>query len=226
MRKALVVRGGWDGHEPVQTSDVFIPFLKQNGFEVVVSDTRDAYLDDQVMRGLHLIIHNWTAWMPPENGEWSKRVQKAVESGVGLAGWHGGLCDSCRGDTGWYLLTGGQFIGHPNHGAPYTVNITDHASPLTRGVGDFVMNGTEQYYMAIDPGSHVLATTTFGTELHEVGCQVGAVMPVAWTRTWGKGRVFYMSIGHTAKDLQVPQVRTITERGLLYAAAAEMAGAA
>jgi type 1 glutamine amidotransferase len=221
MRKALVVRGGWDGHEPVQTSDIFIDFLKGKDFEVVVSDTRDAYLDDSVMKDLHLIIHNWTAWMPPENGEWSKRVQKAVESGVGLAGWHGGLCDSCRGDTGWYLLTGGQFIGHPNHNAPYTVTFTDPSSPITSGLTDFVITGTEQYYMTIDPGSHMLATTTFGQHLHEVGCQPGAVMPVAWTRNWGKGRVFYQSIGHSAKDFAVPQVRTLTERGLLFAARAE-----
>ena len=220
MAKALVVRGGWDGHEPVQTSDLFIGALRAKGFEVVVSDSRDAYLDEAVMSGLDLIIHNWTSWMPPENGAWSKAVQKAVESGTGLGGWHGGLCDSCRGDTPWYLLTGGQFIGHPNHNEPYTVTFTDRTHAITQGLADFTISGTEQYYMAVDPGNQVLANTTFGQNLHEIGCQPGAVMPVVWIRHWGKGRVFYNSIGHTAKDFAVPQVREVTLRGLLWAARA------
>lgn len=217
-RTALVVQGGWDGHQPRETSALFVPFLHANGFDVVESGTRDTYLDEALMARVDLILHNWTAWMPAENGEWSKRVQKAVQSGVGLAGWHGGLCDSFRGDTGWYLLTGGQFIGHPNRNEPFGVTITDRSHPLTLGLGDFTMTGTEQYYMVVDPGSHVLATTTFGQHLHEVGCQPGAIMPVAWTRTWGEGRVFYQSIGHTTTDFEIPQVRELTQRGLLWAA--------
>jgi len=217
MAKALVVRGGWDGHEPVQTSEIFITALREKGFEVVVSDTRDTYLDEGLMAGVDLILHNWTSWMPPENGAWSMAVQKAVAAGTGLGGWHGGLCDSCRGDTMWYLLTGGQFLGHPNRNAPYRVTFADRPHPITTGLDDFTISGTEQYYMSVDPGNQVLATTTFGLELHEVGCQPGAVMPVVWTRRWGAGRVFYNSIGHTAKDFAVPQVRELTLRGLLWA---------
>jgi type 1 glutamine amidotransferase len=219
MPKALMVSGGWDGHSPHQITDFFAAHLRRAGFDVVVSQTRDAYLDEQLMAGLQLIVHNWTDFMPAEKGEWSRNVQEAVKRGVGLAGWHGGLCDAFRSDMGWLLMTGGQFIGHPNHGAPYDVNVCDREHPITAGLTNFRMADTEQYYMAIDPGSHVLATTTFGDDLKENGCQPAALMPVAWTRRWGQGRVFYQSIGHSLKDFEVPQVRTITERGLAWAAA-------
>lgn len=223
MRHALIVRGGWDGHQPVETCALFEAFLAREGFRVTVSGERDTYLDAALMASVDLIVHCWTAWMPAEKGEWAHAVRQAVERGVGLAGWHGGLCDAFRGDTGWYLLTGGQFVGHPNHGAPYHVTFTDRTHALTAGLADFTIHGTEQYYMVVDPGSHCLATTVFGTELKEIGCQPGAVMPVAWTRQWGKGRVFYQSIGHSTKDFEVPAVRTLTERGLLWAARAEAA---
>ena len=218
MRTALIVRGGWDGHHPVATSDIFVPFLKANGFQVITSEDRDTYLDERLMARVHLIMHNWTAFMPAEK-PWANAFCAAVERGAGLAGFHGGMCDAFRGDAQWYLCTGGQFVGHPNQGAPYRVTFTDRASPLTAGLEDFTINDTEQYYMVVDPGSHMLATTVFDGVLHEVGCQPGAVMPVAWTRTWGKGKVFYQSIGHSPKDFEVSQVRILTERGLLWAAA-------
>jgi type 1 glutamine amidotransferase len=218
MTTALMVSGGWDGHDPHRITERFAGFLRREGVEVVVSGTRDSYCDAALMARVDLIVHNWTDFMPPEKGEWSRAVQEAVKNGCGLAGWHGGLCDAFRGDCGWLLMTGGQFIGHPNHGAPYDVTVTDRDHPITAGLTSFRIDATEQYYMAIEPGIHVLATTTFGEDLKELGCQPGALMPVAWTRRWGAGRVFYQSIGHSLKDFDVPQVATMTERGLLWAA--------
>ena len=43
-------------------------------------------------------------------------------------------------------------------------------------------------------------------------------MPVAWKRMWGKGRVFYSSLGHVAKDFEVPEVLEIVKRGMQWAA--------
>lgn len=221
MRRVLMVQGGWDGHQPKETTDLFAGFLRGRGFDVVVSDTRDAYLDEPLMASLDLIVHNWTDFMPPATGAWSERVRAAVARGVGLAGWHGGLCDAFRGDVVWQLMTGAQFVGHPNHGAPYDVVITDREHPLTAGVGSFTMRDTEQYYLLADPGSHVVAVTAFGDDPKEMGCQPGAIMPVAWTRRWGAGRVAYSAIGHSVKDFAVPQARRLVENALLWAARAE-----
>jgi type 1 glutamine amidotransferase len=42
-------------------------------------------------------------------------------------------------------------------------------------------------------------------------------MPVVWKRHYGKGRVFYSSLGHQAKEFDVPQMKTIFRRGAAWA---------
>jgi type 1 glutamine amidotransferase len=44
------------------------------------------------------------------------------------------------------------------------------------------------------------------------------MMPVVWKRIWGKGRVFYSSLGHVAADFDVPEALEIQRRGLVWAA--------
>ena len=58
--KAIVFWGGWDGHTPEQSVNVFIPWLQEQGYEVEVSKTLDAYLDEKKMMGLSLIVQCWT----------------------------------------------------------------------------------------------------------------------------------------------------------------------
>ena len=137
-------------------------------------------------------------------------------AGVGLAGWHGGMCDSFRNDTEYQFMTGGQWVAHPGGCVPYTVNVMNRKYPITRGLKDFKMN-SEQYYMHTDPGNEVLATTTFNGR-HGTPWIRGTVMPVVWKRMWGKGRVFYTSLCHVAKDFAVPEALEIVKRGILWAA--------
>ena len=140
---------------------------------------------------------------------------EAARSGVGVAGWHGGMCDSFRNNVDYQFMTGGQWVAHPGGVIDYTVNIINHRDPITKGLKDFKMN-SEQYYMHTDPGNEVLATTTFNAE----NCEwiEDTVMPVVWKRRYSKGRVFYTSCGHVAKDFDVPEVREIVKRGMLWAA--------
>jgi uncharacterized protein len=217
MKTALMVWGGWPGHEPKQCVDLFAPWLESKGFGVTVSDTLDAYLDAEKMRAYAVIVPVWT--MGQISGEQSKGLRDAVHAGVGLAGWHGGMCDSFRQDVGYQFMTGGQWVAHPGGVIPYTVNVINRKDPLTRGLKDFRMR-SEQYYLHTDPGNEVLATTTFSGR--HGGCPWirGTGMPVFWKRRWGKGRVFYSSVGHVAKDFDVPEAREIVQRGILWAARA------
>ena len=212
-KRALVVRGGWDGHEPKQATDRFIPFLKANGFEVVVHDTMDAYTDKALMATLSLVVPCWT--MGSFAGEQERGLLDAVRSGVGIAGWHGGMGDSFRSNCDYQFMVGGQFVGHPGNIIEHTIHVTDWDDPITAGIPDFKLV-SEQYYMHVDPSNKVLATSTF-TGQH-VAWINGTVMPVVWKRPWGKGRVFYASFGHVAKDFDVVEARTIMERGMLWAA--------
>ncbi len=213
MKKALIVWGGWDGHQPKQCAEVFAPLLETKGFAVTVSNTLDSYLDKSLMQSLSLVVPIWT--MGTITGEQETGLVEAVQNGVGLGGWHGGMCDSFRSNTRYQFMTGGQWVAHPDNIVDYTINIVDHQDPITKGLKDFKMK-SEQYYLHTDPGNQVLATTTFGDN-KEAPWVKGTVMPVVWKRMWGKGRVFYSSLGHVAADFEVPEVREIQLRGLLWA---------
>jgi len=219
QKKVLMVWGGWEGHQPKQTVDVFAPWLAQQGFDVEISHTLDSYLDTEKMKGLTLIVQAWT--MGQITPQQEKGLLEAVRSGVGLAGWHGGLSDAFRSNTEYELMTGGTFASHPGGIIDYEVNIVNRADPITKGLSNFRMR-SEQYYMLIDPSVEVLATTTFSGEF--VPWLKGVVMPVVWRKLYGKGRVFNSTLGHVAADFTVPEARTITERGLLWAARVPGAG--
>lgn len=213
MKKALIVWGGWAGHEPKQTADVFAPILQAEGFEVEVSDTLDSFLDEEKMQSLSLVVPVWT--MGQISPEQSKGLLNAVKSGVGFGGWHGGAGDSFRQNTEYQFMVGGQWVAHPGGIIDYKVNIIDQKDPITAGLSDFAMK-SEQYYMHIDPSNQVLATTTF--EGIDAPWIKGCVMPVVWKRMYGEGKVFYSSLGHVAKDFDVPEAKEIQKRGMIWAA--------
>ncbi len=211
MKKALMVWGGWEGHEPQQTIALFAALLRDNKFEVDVRDSVTAYEDLAALQSYDLISQCVTMSTITEPQE--KNLLAAIESGVGFAGWHGGTGDSFRNNPNYQFMVGGQWVAHPGNIIDYTVNIIKD-DPITHGLKDFVMH-SEQYYMHVDPSSDVLATTTFGGS-HTPWID-GVVMPVVWKRVWGKGRVFYSSLGHVTKDFDVPEAREMTKRGLMWA---------
>ncbi|HYE04022.1 MAG TPA: ThuA domain-containing protein [Planctomycetota bacterium] len=212
-KRALVVAGGWDGHEPKQATERFLPFLKANGFEVIVRDSMAAYTDKALMDSLSLVVPCWT--MGSFEGTQERGLLDAIASGVGIAGWHGGMGDSFRSNCDYQFMVGGQFVGHPGNIMPHKIHITDWDDPITAGIADFTLV-SEQYYMHVDPSNKVLATSTFTGK--DVAWIDGVVMPVVWKRRWNKGRVFYASFGHVAKDFDSVEARTIMERGMLWAA--------
>jgi type 1 glutamine amidotransferase len=213
MKKALFVWGGWDGHEPKQCVDIFAPILRSEGFDVEISDTLDTYLDKEKMLSKDLIVQIWT--MGKISNDQLKGLQETIATGVGFAGWHGGSGDSFRESTDYQFMIGGQWVAHPGGVIDYSVQITDHKDPITAGIADFAMH-SEQYYLHVDPSNQVLATTTFKGD--HVAWIEGVVMPVVWKRVWGKGRIFYASVGHVAKDFDVPEAREIVRRGMHWAA--------
>ena len=215
-RSALIVYGGYEPHQPKEGAELFERILKDEGFDVRLSDALDPFADVEMLKHLDLIVPHWTCGkLTPEQ---SKGVSEAVKSGVGIAGVHGGMGDAFRNDTTWQFMTGGQFVAHPgNDGTRYTVKPTSIRSPITEGIGEFKV-ASEQYYMHVDPALRVLMTTHFPVA---DGPHIGngpVEMPVVWTKMWGKGRVFYHSLGHVADVLKQEPVTTLTRRGFLWAA--------
>ncbi|WP_188540856.1 ThuA domain-containing protein [Paenibacillus segetis] len=216
MRKALIVWGGWDGHEPEQVAGIFAAILRQEQFEVEVSNTLEAFADAKKLMGLDLIVPVWT--MGEISQELVDNVSAAVQNGTGLAGCHGGMCDSFRNNVDWQFMTGGQWVAHPgNDGVTYTVEIRQSTSPLVEGIEDFSVT-SEQYYLHVDPAVEVLATTRFPVVDGPHALNKAVDMPVVWSKRWGIGRVYYNSLGHHADIVEMPQVQELMRRGLLWAA--------
>jgi type 1 glutamine amidotransferase len=210
-KRALIVWGGWTGHEPDKGAAIVREMLEQEGFEVRVETETKAFADPAI-HDLDLIVPIYT--MSKIEKEEVANLSRAVQSGVGLGGYHGGMCDAFREAVEYQFMTGGQWVAHPGNISDYEVNIT-RDDPIVAGIGDFPYR-SEQYYMHVDPSNEVLATTTFNGD--HASWIDGVVMPVVWKRHHGKGRVFYSSLGHVASEFNVPQMKEILRRGLLWAA--------
>ena len=214
-KRALVVRGGWEGHVPVPASDRYAAALKEDGYEVTVSDTLDSYLDEALLAASDLVVQCWT--MGQITGVQAEGLCRAVRAGTGFAGWHGGIIDSFRTETRYQLMTGGQFVHHPREFTTYQVRpLPEHADhPVLAGIGPFTVT-TEQYYLHMDPAVDVLAVTDYEQDPDNPEL-AGTVVPVTWTRRWGAGRVFVTAIGHNLADLEVAEVDSMIRKGMAWA---------
>lgn len=60
-KRALILQGGWDGHEPEQTTRIFASKLRERGFDVDVADDLAVLEDGDRLSAYALIVPNWTA---------------------------------------------------------------------------------------------------------------------------------------------------------------------
>ena len=213
MGRVFITWGGWNGHEPEQTAGIFADVLAAEGHEVTVSDSLTALADESFMAEVDLLVPVWT--MSQIGREEEAGLLKAIRAGTGCAGWHGGMADSFRLNVEYQFMVGGQFICHPGGVIDYEVNIASD-DPIVAGLDDFEMH-SEQYFMHVDPSNEVLATTTFKGRHWGIDWVKGVTMPVAWKKRYGAGRVFYSSLGHVARDFDVPEAKEIMRRGCLWA---------
>jgi len=215
-RRALIVSGGWEGHRPFEVAELFERLLQREGFEVQLSDSLDSFADADLLKSLSLIVPNWT--MAKISSEQLNPVLSAVEQGLGVAGAHGGMCDAFRDAPEWQFMTGGQWVAHPgNDRVSYRVQIKEREHPIVAGLDDFSIT-SEQYYLHLDPAIRILATTRFPTAPGPHVPNGPIEMPVVWTKMYGKGKVFYCSLGHTPQILSADPVATIMRRGFDWSA--------
>lgn len=214
MKKALIFYGGWSGHTPYETALTFEKMLKEEGYDVTLSDTLDCLNNYEEISDIDLFVPDWT--MGEISGVQASNISKAVSEGAGIAGCHGGMCDAFRNCPDWQFMTGAQWVAHPGNGeVTYRVEMKS-GSIFTEGLSDFSYKG-EQYYLHVDPAVTVHATTLFPVSDGEYSANGTITMPVIFTKKWGKGNVFYFSIGHSFKDFEIPQANTIIRRGFLWA---------
>ena len=213
-KKAFISWGGWDGHQPDLTAKIMRELLESEGYEVVVEHSLEPYTDEGFMSDLNLVVPNWT--MSQINPAQEKGLLSAIRAGCGCVGWHGGMGDSFRNNVEYQFMVGGQFICHPGGVIDYQVDPCETDDPVMAGIKPFQMH-SEQYFMHVDPANEVLATTTFSGDYWKIDWVKDVVMPVVWKKRYGKGNVFYSSLGHQAVDFEVPEVLEIIRRGALWA---------
>jgi uncharacterized protein len=204
MRNALILQGDCPCHPSREVADIIGGELEATGLAVEMAHgSMDAVLDRERMGDTDLIVMQWHK--PVVTPDQEGALLAAVYAGTGIAGVHAFVGG---GSPAYHYMTGGHWVAHPgDDGVTYRVRIEDARSPITEGIPDFTVT-TEKYYMHVDPAIHVLAATEFG----EVS------MPVAWTKEYGKGRVFYHSLGHLPNIVRIPEVLRLTRQGMRWAA--------
>jgi len=212
MQEALIVWGGWSGHEPEKGAQIVAGMLEAEGFKVYVENTTEAFADPAIA-DMSLIVPIVT--MSKIEKEEVENLTAAVRGGVGLAGYHGGMCDAFRESADYQFMCGGQWVAHAGNVIDYRVDVAKPDDPIMQGISSFAYR-SEQCYLHVDPSNEVLATTTFSGEY--APWTAGVVMPVVWKRKHGLGRVFYSSLGHVAAEFEVPEMKEILRRGMLWAA--------
>ena len=215
MKSALIVYGGWSGHDPEECAAIYRRWLHEDGFSVRTATETSAFADPSI-HDLSLIVPIFTM-SKIEKAE-VENLTKAVDGGVGLAGHHGGMSDAFREAVDYQFMVGGQWVAHPGNIIDYTVDVADPLDPVMAGITSFP-DTSEQYDMHVDPANHVLATTTFTGD--HAPWIAGVKMPVVWKRQHGKGRVFHSTLGHQAKEFDVLEMATIMRRGMNWAAREE-----
>lgn len=215
MRSALIVWGGWDGHDPEECAAIYRRWLHEDGFTVRVETDPEVFLEPEI-KDLSLIVPCTT--MSTISRDAANNLAAAIEGGVGMGGHHGTMGDSFHDSPVYQFITGGQWVAHPGNIVDYQVDITRPDDPIMQGIKSFPYT-SEQYYMHVDPANEVLATTTF-SGLHAPWIK-DVLMPVVWKKMYGQGRVFYSSLGHRAAEFENPNMATILRRGINWAARSE-----
>ena len=217
-QRALILCGGWDGHEPKLITARFKQFLESNNFDVAVAESLDVLQDKARLAELDLFVPVWTMAQADLSKDFFEPLLDAAGGGMGVAGCHGGMCDAFRNSVAWQFLTGANWVAHPGcDGVPYRINIVSKSNPITEGIADFNVS-SEQYYLHVDPANEVLAATRFPVVKWYHSANGAVDVPQVWTRKWGHGRVFYNALGHHNDVFDIPEAWEMMKRGMIWAA--------
>ena len=219
-KKALFISGGWEGHEPIETSEYISEQITKFDIESQIVNDLEVMSNLDYLKSFDVILPVWTMGkIDDDNWEIKNskvgNLQEAIHSGVGLAGWHGGMSDAFRDNTNYQFLVGSQFVCHPGDFVDYSVVIKDSKHEITRGLDNFKVH-SEQYFLHYDPSVEIVASTKFDNKYHE--WIDGVEMPIAYTKKWGNGKIFYCSIGHHLKDFENLNVLKLISQGIIWAA--------
>ena len=203
--KTLAFGGGeihdWQGIQP----QVVNALSRANELEITTTQEDLSILEADNLSPYDVLVFHYTVGTISDAQR--DGLSKWLAAGKGYVGIHS-AADSFRGDPDYRNLVGGYFLTHPRY-REYQVSIKDPEHPITQGLDEEFMVTDEQYILDYDPRVHILANALWE----------GETMPVAWTKSHGEGRVFYLALGHDAPACEHPAFRQLLLQGTLWAAA-------
>jgi type 1 glutamine amidotransferase len=163
-----------------------------------------------------ILVLNNTTGLKYKEYDLEKVLTEFVRGGKGYVVLHGGA-DNFKGSDTLCFMTGALFGGHPwGSNGTWQFKIDDPASPLVAPFGKGPFKISDEIYQSAKPfcdrsKMNVLVSLDFSdktTAESNVGSQNNKEAndyPVSWTRTEGKGRVFYTSFAHDQRAYLEPQ---------------------
>lgn len=192
--------------------------LEEDGFEVERIGSTEPLFDKKLLSEIDLLVMSWSE--DHITREMALNLCDAVGfDGLGLAGYH--ETSTAFRQYHWHWMFGSFMATHPGYVKnrwqhKYTVHVTNPDDPIMRGITDFE-HCSEQFYLFHDGDNlnEVLADTTM-TE-SDYPWMVGCKSPVAYKRQWGKGKIFYSTLGHSVEEFECENVYKIQHRGMVWA---------
>ena len=185
-------------HESVELSKQIVKEIgdKSGAWETTTTEDVGAFTKEN-LKNFDAVMFNTTGELPMSEDQ-KRAFVDFVRSGHGFIGVHSAT-DTFYMWADYGEMIGGYFNNHPWH-EMVTIEVADPSSPIVGWLGkSFQIN--DEIYQVSDfqaKDSHVLLRL----DPTSVDLKKNGVMhryygwPVAWTRPYGKGRVYYNGLGH------------------------------
>jgi type 1 glutamine amidotransferase len=205
-------------HEVIPTSQDVLKALgeKSGAFKVTASEDVSVFTTEN-LRHYAAVVFFTTGELPMSDAQ-KAALMRFVRRGRGFIGVHSAT-DTFYQWPDYGKLIGGYFNQHPWH-QNVTVDVADPASPLVGFLpAAFAVN--DEIYQIRDfdaQGSRVLLRldpNSVDLEAPNVAPQPYG-WPLAWTRAFGRGRVFYTALGHEEAVWRDPRYQQMLTNAILW----------
>jgi type 1 glutamine amidotransferase len=205
-------------HDVIPLSKVILTQLgtESGSFEVIATEDTSEFSSENLKRYAALMFY--TSGELPMSRTQRAALLEFVRSGGGFLGVHS-AADTFYTWPDYLDLVGGYFNGHPWHQA-VTIEVVDPSNPIVAFLGNSLQFDDEIYQVSDfdDRGSHVLLRLDpSSVDLGSSGVhQRFYGWPLAWSRSYGEGRVFYTALGHEASAWQDRRYQRILTNAILW----------
>ena len=205
-------------HEVIPLSKVILTRLGEDSgvFEVIATEDTSEFSTENLER--YAAVMFYTSGELPMSDAQKMALLNFVRSGRGFIGVHSAT-DTFYTWPDYLDLIGGYFNGHPWH-QNVAVEVVDPSDPLVAFLGNLLQFDDEIYQIRDFDyrRSHVLLRLDpTSVDLQKPGVhQRSYGWPLAWTRVYDHGRVFYMALGHEASVWKNARYQQILMNAILW----------